>query len=81
MNLLFNGDGIIEQFDGYFGLKELDWDEYRKKYDDIQRMDRILKAEGNSPDDYKVAKQADTLMIFYNLDEEEAIHLIRDNGI
>ena len=80
MNLLFNGDGIIEQFDGYFGLKELDWDEYRKKYDDIQRMDRILKAEGNSPDDYKVAKQADTLMIFYNLDQEEAMHLIRDNG-
>ena len=58
MKLNISNDGVIEQFDGYFGLKELDWDEYRKKYDDIHRMDRILKAEDNSPDDYKVAKQA-----------------------
>ena len=28
-------------------------------------MDRILKAEGKSPNDYKVAKQADTLMLPY----------------
>ncbi len=80
MNLIFNDEGILEQFDGYFGLKELDWDAYRKKYDDIHRMDRILKAEGNSPDDYKVDKQADTLMIFYNLDRDEVIGLIREMG-
>ena len=30
-------------------------------------MDRILKAEGRSPDEYKVSKQADALMIFYLL--------------
>lgn len=65
MNIVFNEDGIISQFDGYFGLKELDWDAYRKKYDNIHRMDRILKAEGKTPNDYKVAKQADALMIFY----------------
>ena len=48
--------GIIAQFKGYFKLKELDWVRYKKKYKDIHRMDRILKAEGKSPDNYKVAK-------------------------
>ena len=60
-------EGIVEQFKGYFGLEELDWDHYRKKYEDIHRLDRILKAEGKSPDDYKLSKQADFLMSFYNL--------------
>ncbi len=66
-----NEDGIIEQFKGYFNLKELDWVAYKKKYEDIARLDRILKAEGKSPDEFKLAKQADTLMIFYNLTDKE----------
>jgi trehalose/maltose hydrolase-like predicted phosphorylase len=65
IKLIINEDGIISQFDGYFDLKELDWKAYKKKYGNIQRMDRILKAEGKSPNDYKVAKQADTLMLPY----------------
>ncbi len=65
MNIIINKEGIISQFDGYFNLKELNWDNYRKMYGNIQRMDRILKAEGLSPDDYKVTKQADALMMFY----------------
>lgn len=65
MKLVINKDGIISQFDGYFSLKELDWDVYRKKYGNIQRLDRILKAQGLSPDKYKISKQADVLMIFY----------------
>ncbi len=65
MNIFINPDGIISQFEGYLKLKELNWDAYRQKYDNIQRLDRILKAEGKSPNDYKVAKQADVLMIFY----------------
>lgn len=73
-------DGILEQFEGYFDLKELDWDHYKKNYDDIHRMDRILKAEGKSPNDYKVAKQADALMIFYILSEEEIIRLLEQVG-
>jgi len=73
-------DGIIEQFSGYFTLKELDWDHYLKQYGDIHRMDRILKAENKSPDDYKVSKQADLLMIFYNLDECEVTALIEKMG-
>lgn len=67
MCIIINNDGIISQFDGYFDLKELDWVKYREEYTNIQRMDRILKAEGKSPDDYKVSKQADVLMLFYLL--------------
>ena len=65
--LHISGEGVVEQFKGYFGLEELDWDLYREKYGDIHRLDRILKSEGKSPDDYKLAKQADFLMSFYNL--------------
>jgi trehalose/maltose hydrolase-like predicted phosphorylase len=73
-------DGILEQFEGYFDLKELDWEHYKKNYDDIHRMDRILKAEGKSPNDYKVAKQADALMVFYLLSEAEVIRLLEQVG-
>ena len=65
MNILIDEKGIISQFDGYFSLPELDWKAYKKKYGNIQRMDRILKAEGKSTNDYKVVKQADTLMLPY----------------
>ncbi|MBN1652078.1 MAG: beta-phosphoglucomutase family hydrolase [Bacteroidales bacterium] len=77
LNLLISEDGIIAQFDGYFELKELDWDAYREKYKNIYRMDRILKAEGKSADDYKLAKQADTLMTFYNLPEDEVNTILK----
>ncbi|MFA6637057.1 MAG: beta-phosphoglucomutase [Candidatus Omnitrophota bacterium] len=65
MNIIMNKDGIISQFQGYFSLKELDWKSYRKKYGNIHRLDRILKAEGRSPNAYKAAKQADVLMLFF----------------
>jgi len=73
-------EGIIAQFEGYLGLKELDWERYRKEYDNIHRMDRILKAEGKSPDDFKVAKQADTLMAWYNLGTDEVASLLSAMG-
>ena len=55
----FHDDGIISQFEGYEELEELDWDAYRERYGNIQRLDRILRAEGDDPDRYKVSKQAD----------------------
>jgi trehalose/maltose hydrolase-like predicted phosphorylase len=60
----FHGDGIISQFEGYDELEELDWDGYRKRHGNIGRLDRILRAEGDDPNRYKAAKQADTLMLF-----------------
>ena len=60
----FHGDGVISQFEGYDALVELNWDAYRAKYGNIQRLDRILRAEGDDPNRYKIAKQADTVMLF-----------------
>ncbi len=80
LNLVISDEGIISQYDGYFDLKELDWDYYREKYGNIYRMDRLLKAEGKTADDYKVAKQADTLMTFYNLDKGQADQILADLG-
>jgi beta-phosphoglucomutase family hydrolase len=80
LRLVISGDGIISQYDGYFDLKELDWNHYRNKYGNIYRMDRLLKAEGKSADDYKVAKQADMLMTFYNLDKEQVDHILEEMG-
>lgn len=73
-------DGIIEQFDGYMNLEDIDWEAYRSKYGNIHRMDRILKAEGDSPDKYKVAKQADVLMLFYVLSTADVFRLLRNLG-
>ncbi len=61
----FHDDGIISQFEGYDSLLEFRWDDYRAKYGDIQRLDRILEAEGDSTNRYKLSKQADVLMLFY----------------
>lgn len=73
-------NGLIHQFEGYMDLKELNWDSYRKKYDNIHRMDRILKAEGLSPDSFKVAKQADALMLFYVLNNKELKYIFKKLG-
>jgi trehalose/maltose hydrolase-like predicted phosphorylase len=67
----FHDDGIISQFEGYADLEELDWDAYRAKYGNIQRLDRILRAEGKDPNRYKVTKQADTVMLFFLFSPEE----------
>ncbi len=80
MNILIDEKGIIAQFQGYFDLKELDWNKYRQRYEKIERMDRILKAEGKSPDEYKVSKQADALMIFYLLPLNEVRDIFRRLG-
>ncbi|MFQ5851475.1 MAG: glycoside hydrolase family 65 protein, partial [Candidatus Binatia bacterium] len=80
MTIVFHGDGIISQFEGYDQLEELDWDRYRKKYGNIARLDRILEAEGDSPNKYKVSKQADVLMLFYLLPAKELRRLFQQLG-
>ncbi len=80
MNVVITGDGILSQFDGYMDLKELDWEHYRKKYGDIHRLDRILKAEGDSPDRYRGSKQADVLMLFYLLSPGQVRNILEWMG-
>ncbi len=76
----FNADGIISQFDGYEDLQDLDWDAYRLRYPNVQRLDRILRAEGDSPDRYSLSKQADTLMLFFLFPFEELNRLFAQLG-
>ncbi len=76
----FHGDGIISQFEGYEKLEEFDWDGYREKHGDIHRLDRILGAEGDSPNRYKASKQADVLMLFYLFSTEELALLFERLG-
>jgi trehalose/maltose hydrolase-like predicted phosphorylase len=71
IRVVFHGDGIISQFEGYEKLAELDWAGYRAKYGDIRRLDRILEAEGDTTNRYQVSKQADVLMLCYLLSAEE----------
>src|SRR5215207_9293307 len=67
----FHSDGLISQFEGYEDLEDLDWDHYREKYGNIQRLDRILRAEGDDPDKYKLTKQADAVLLFFLFPEDE----------
>jgi alpha,alpha-trehalase len=59
MRLVFHEDGILSQFEGYEQLEEFNWEGYRSRYGDISRLDRILESEGDTPNRYKVSKQAD----------------------
>ncbi|HSI81013.1 MAG TPA: glycosyl hydrolase family 65 protein [Solirubrobacterales bacterium] len=71
MTVPFHGDGIISQFEGYDGLEEFDWAGYRDRYGDIQRLDRILEAEGDTTNRYKASKQPDALMLLFLFTPDE----------
>lgn len=80
MYVPFHDGGIMSQFEGYEQLEEFDWERYRKKYGNIQRLDRILEPEGDTPNRYKLSKQADVLMLFYLFSSEELRQLFRRLG-
>ena len=61
-------------------LEELDWEAYRTRYGNIHSLDRILEAEGDSPNRYKLSKQADVLMLFYLFSAEE-LPALRATGL
>jgi alpha,alpha-trehalase len=73
-------DGVISQFESYEALEELDWADYRRRYPDLSRLDRILEAEGDTADRYKVAKQADVTMLFFVLSADELAAILRRLG-
>src|SRR5512135_3359924 len=80
MKVVFHSDGALTQFEGYEQLQEFDWDGYRTRYGDIHRLDRLLEAEGDTPNRYKVAKQADVLMLLFLLSRSELRGLLSDLG-
>jgi trehalose/maltose hydrolase-like predicted phosphorylase len=76
----FHDGGIISQFEGFEKLAELDWNRYRLRYRNIQRLELILEAENDSANHYKVVKQADVLMLFYLFSADELGDLFRRLG-
>lgn len=73
-------DGVMSQFEGYERLAELDWEDYRARYGDISRLDRILEAEGDTPNRYRVSKQADVLMLLYLLPAAQVEEILTHLG-
>jgi trehalose/maltose hydrolase-like predicted phosphorylase len=71
LRLCWHGDGILSQFEGYERLDEFGWVDYVERYGDIARLDRILEAEADSTNRYRLSKQADVLMLFYLLSADE----------
>jgi trehalose/maltose hydrolase-like predicted phosphorylase/beta-phosphoglucomutase-like phosphatase (HAD superfamily) len=80
MKVVFHADGVLTQFEGYERLLEFDWEGYRERYGNIGRLDRVLEAEGDSPDRYKLAKQADVLMLLFLLSRDELRELLAGLG-
>lgn len=80
MRVVFHEDGIPTQFEGYESLEEFDWEGYRERYGNIQRLDRILEAEGDTPNRYRLSKQADVVMLFFLLSQEELRELFGQLG-
>ncbi len=80
MRLVFHRDGILSQFEGYEDLAELDWSRYRQEFGDISRLDRILESEDDTPNAYKVSKQADVLMLLYLLPADELADILQRLG-
>ncbi|MCW3767236.1 MULTISPECIES: beta-phosphoglucomutase family hydrolase [Paenarthrobacter] len=76
----FHADGILSQFDGYENLAELDWSHYRSTYGNIGRLDLILEAEDDATNRYKLAKQADVLMLIYLLGPKGLIRQLHRLG-
>jgi trehalose/maltose hydrolase-like predicted phosphorylase len=73
--------GVISQFEGYGDLAELPWEEYRQRYGDIRRLDRILEAEGDTVNHYQASKQADVLMLGYLFSPAELQRLFQRLGL
>ncbi len=80
MRVVFLDNGILAQFEGYDRLQEFDWEGYRSRYGDVRRLDRLLEAEGDSTNRYKVSKQADALMLLFLLSRSELRVLLGNLG-
>jgi alpha,alpha-trehalase len=77
---VFHADGVLSQFEGYEQLREFAWEGYRERYGNIRRLDRLLEAEGDSTDRYKLSKQADVLMLLFLLSRDELRELLAGLG-
>jgi len=79
MFIPFHGEGVLGQFEGFERLRELDLEALGERHGDA-RVDWALEAEGDSVNNYQVAKQADTLTLFFLLPEAEVTALLARLG-
>ncbi|MGZ4592785.1 MAG: glycoside hydrolase family 65 protein [Actinomycetes bacterium] len=80
MRVCWLADDVLAQFEGYDRLEEFPWLDYVERYADISRLDRILEEEGDTPNRFKLSKQADVLMLFYLLSEDELGEILDQLG-
>jgi trehalose/maltose hydrolase-like predicted phosphorylase len=80
MRVVFHEDGVLAQFEGDERLSEFDFAGYRARYGDIQRLDRLLEAEGDTTNRYQVCKQPDVVMLLYLLSGDELRDLLGGMG-
>jgi trehalose/maltose hydrolase-like predicted phosphorylase len=80
MLVVFREDGVLAQFEGYERLREFDWEGYISRYGSIQRLDRLLEAEGDTTNRYQVSKQPDVLMLLYLLSGDELADVLGGLG-
>ena len=76
MRVVFHDDGVLAQFEGYDRLQDVRLGWLPARYGNIQRLDRLLEAEGDSANRYQVSKQADVLMLLYLLSADELRDLL-----
>ncbi len=69
-------DGLISQFEGYDALAELDWESYRARYGNIQRLTAYWRRKATISTDTSASKQADALMLLYLLSSDELRELL-----
>ncbi|MGM3387982.1 glycoside hydrolase family 65 protein [Stutzerimonas stutzeri] len=77
MFLPIRPDGVLLQFDGFEQLEPVPdaW-----MHEDHPRLDWMLEARGDRPDRYRLAKQADVLMLLYLFPGSRLGELIRSLG-
>ena len=79
IRLAFHGDGILSQFEGFERLKPFRSDTLPPRLDG-ERLDWALEADGQSSNDYRITKQADTLTLFYLFPSAEVFSLMERLG-
>lgn len=80
MRIVFQDDQILSQFEGFETLAELDWKKYHREGVNLQHIDTVLANAGDTPNRYKVLKQADVLMLFYLFSHSELHQLFERLG-
>ncbi len=80
LRIVFHGDGVISQFEGYEDLPDFDWAAYLARGASLHRMPMTLAAEGDSTNNYRMSKQADVLMLLYLFSAEELRELLAGMG-